>query len=263
MYAIYPDQLAQHWYSLHQMTIENYSKDYSYDDLVVYAMFYKVLNNNSNIEELRKISAASGKCIAYQTEPLSNTHIWNLDLIEKSLLQNGIDEIWEMDIDNVNYWKSKDISVKYRPILYTNSWKRVPKTECDIDVLFYGTYHNDIRSKKMHLIADNIMGNGLNFVYLSNMVDDKLDHFIARSKVILDISHIENINERMQRQPRIAYALNNDKCVVSERSRTNIYQDMIIEFDMNNVIETITHTIKSGRWKEFDNISEEFKKLYR
>jgi hypothetical protein len=38
---------------------------------------------------------------------------------------------------------------------------------------------------------------------------------------------------------------------------------MIIEFDMNNVIETLTHTVKSGRWKEFDNISAEFKKLYR
>ena len=92
---------------------------------------------------------------------------------------------------------------------------------------------------------------------LTHTDGEKLDEYIARSKIIIDL-HTEG-DDKIQKQSRIYYALINNKCIVSQKSKRNYFKDLIIEPE-EDFCEGLLHTLKSENWKNYSqNTAEKFK----
>lgn len=265
MKVVYPNFIVEHWQSLHQMIEENYAHEYNRNHLVLMAVHHMAIKHQKPLQEYTEQMGEIDRTIAYQLEPIDSVdHCWSADVLLQSITQPNIDEVWDLDIDNVEYWRTLGVETLFKPVMYTHSWKFDIECEKTIDVLFYGTFfYNGRRLKYLRDISEYLLTKGINFVYCSHITGNLLNKFVAQSKIILDISHINNLENRMQRQTRIAPLLMNNKCVVSERSRRNYYGDLIIEADIEDIPNTLVDTIKSGRWSETRGHSEKFKNLFR
>ena len=111
---------------------------------------------------------------------------------------------------------------------------------------------NDNNYKRYHLLFKNIIDG-------SKWGSDLFNNYISQAKIVLNL-HYYDCN--IQEQARIFEALNNNKIVVSEKSLTNYYGDLIYEFDndidMYNIIDNI---LQNELWSN-SNITERFKKQY-
>lgn len=196
----------------------------------------------------------NSKLIAYQFEPLVENHWHNRERIIKNL--DGADEVWDYDLENIEYLRSKGIDAKFKPLAFSNRLKRIEnKQEKDIDILFFGTLTNHrydtISSFLNGFIATeeniNIFAK-LNFVWLYNIDDERLDDYISRSKLILNLK--PNKETYIQQQTRIFYPLINDKCILSEKSSINYFGDSIQQFSgFNQMCDKIYNIFRYEQWK--------------
>ena len=96
-------------------------------------------------------------------------------------------------------------------------------------------------------------------VMLWNVTGKKLDDYISRAKVILDLHTSEE--NKVQKQTRLFYALINGKCVVSEKSKYNNFKDLIIEVERDQLKDKLFQVLREDQWKEYqNNVSENLKK---
>ena len=159
---------------------------------------------------------------------------------------------------------SHGINAKFRPVKYTESLRKVtPVAEPDIDVLFYGstTDHRNEFFKNFHgkFIAPNNDEDymqifmKLSTMCLSGIDDSRLDEFISRSKIILNLQpyKLEDGEDR-QSQVRIYYPLINGKCVVSEKSKRNYFGNSILEFtNYQQFGEIAMNLLFTGNWRNY------------
>lgn len=246
----YRTVLAHHWNSLVEMIRENYQTDENENGVVHMATYL-----HQPADKLREETVKSNqKLIIYQLEPLVENQRWKIEHIVNNI--KGADEIWDYDLQNIELLQSYGIEAKFKPILYTNAWNKIPKKECDIDILFYGSV-SDHRNKffsdfsSLTLTGDNEKDqifSCLKIVKLEGIADGALDDFIARSKIILNLSQFSG--EIRQQQTRIAYALNNNKLVISQKAPINYFGDSIVQFETPNQFrELVVDAIQNDKWK--------------
>lgn len=234
------------------MLEENYCSNLDNDTTVIVGACAQY-----SINEMRATGAIQRKkIIAYQLEPLMTNH-WHP---AHKIIQNlqGADEVWDYDLDNIELLKTHGINAKYRPFLYTDKLKRIQNSENpDIDVLFYGT----LMPRRTKIIYDSIY----NYVYpqgredtvlnasivcLNHVWGEKLDNFIARSKIVLNLNPHDG--ENRQQQSRIFYSLINNKCVISEKSKRNYFGELINEFSTpEELMYLIADLLTDDKWRTY------------
>jgi tetratricopeptide (TPR) repeat protein len=245
------------------MVEENYANDYDENDVLVMA-----IHHHRTIEEIKTSNPNHKKIIIYQLEPLSKNHWWNEEFIVSRI--KDADEVWDYDLDNIEVLKKYGIEAKFKPFVYAESLKRVQnKQNPDIDVFFYGT-PTEYRSKILETISNcAVFGKDSSSVPCVvtgfNLTKQSLDEFISRSKIIIDLQDNNLLqkspDEFVQKQSRIYYALINNKCIISEKSKRNYYGDLIIEAEKEDLLNKIIYLLNEDRWKNYSTVSDGFKNL--
>ena len=251
------DQYADHWRDISLMLEDNYS-EYSHDATVLIntAPRYHINTfKNSNMIKYNRV-------IAYQLEPLIENHWYSVETIVRNM--EGADEIWDYDLDNIEVLKKYGINAKHRPCLYSKTLKRIQNLENpDIDILFYGTL-SPRRTSIIHDAFYNayISGNHLTTIsgattcLIHQVWGAKLDEFIARSKIIINLCPYDG--KSIQQQTRIFYPLINNKCIISEKCNRNYYGGLIKEFsNAQEMIDLLGDLLTNDKWKQFSNNSFE------
>lgn len=248
------------WQTLAETLEENYGMMEDPGHTVVFA-----LHHHKPAEQIKEMLNC-GKLIIYQTEPLVPNHWWKTERIIENI--RGADEVWDYDLENIMVLKKYGIEAKYRPPKYCHKLKTVVNNENpDIDILFYGSM-TERRSKFIsYYLTNAIIRNedtqiwlDANFVYAFNTLGKKLDEYIARSKIILNLNPYDG--ECRQQQVRIYHSLINEKCVLSEKNKFNYYGNLICEFENGNMQDMFDKTIyllRDDRWKTYAN--DNYKKM--
>jgi len=164
-------------------------------------------------------------------------------------------DIWDYDLDNIGYIANTfSRTPKFRPLLYVDSLKKITNSENpSIDVLFYGS-GNDRRKYIIEMIKQQ---NPKRNIKWTNAWGADLDPLIADSKIILNLHYYETC---IQEQARMFYPLINGKCVVSEFSKTNYYNDIIREYPTEHIGKAIAYLLDKDRWKDVaTHASNDFK----
>jgi hypothetical protein len=252
---------SEHWQTLAETIEENYGTMEDPGSTVIFS-----LHHHRPAKEIKEMLNC-GKLIVYQTEPLVENHWWKPDKIIRNI--ESADEVWDYDLENIMVLEKHGIKAKYRPPKYSHKLKTVNNIENpDIDVLFYGSI-TERRSKFIsHCLTsaiikpeDTKLWLDANFVYVFNTFGKKLDEYMARSKIILNLNPYDG--ECRQQQTRIYHSLINEKCVLSEKNKFNYYGNLICEFENGNVqdmFEKIIYLLRDDRWKTYAN--DNYKKMY-
>lgn len=240
--------MHDHWQMLREMLEENYAHTETNNTMCVLGSYV-----HKPVEVLRQeFYPDCDKLIVYQLEPLVKDHWWRTEHIVNNI--KNADEVWDYDLQNIEVLRSYGIDAKFKPPAYTNSLRRIqPAKEHDIDVLFYGS-HTQYRQQfidnyfnKSVIDPNDEVFSGMNLVWVYNISDRRLDDYIARSKIILNLNPYSG--ETRQQQTRILYPLINNKCVVSQRSPINYFGDAICEFDdYTDLSGLLRNLISSGSW---------------
>jgi 2-polyprenyl-3-methyl-5-hydroxy-6-metoxy-1,4-benzoquinol methylase len=155
--------------------------------------------------------------------------------------------IWDMCIANQAFLETyQAIEVdQVVPLKFTESLEELEnKEDPEIDVLFYGNL-NPRRAKILSHLSWSFYFKGYKVMWVSNVDFETQKKYIENSKIILNLHHTEDYNR--QEQPRIFYAVNNKKCVVSEPSQINYFGDGIVESD--DLVGAISHLLEDDRYK--------------
>lgn len=265
MHYYYNIWLSDVWGSLVKMIEENYVTQENNHCTVVLGSYV-----HNSVKELRNVITTP--IIVYQTEPLVQNHWWKIEHIINNIRE--ADEVWDFDYQNVQILQNYGINAKFKPPLYTSQLKKLKTIENpDIDVLFYGTLTNYRSSLLFDLIEKAIIPvhhfdliTKRTIMTLYNFTGDKLNEYLARSKIILNISPYDG--EKRQEQVRIFYNLINGKCVLSEKSPINYYDDLIVEFDgVQQLSDKILQLLENDNWrnytnKDFNSYSQTIKQKY-
>lgn len=244
----YKKHLAHFWIQLANMLEDSYLEPEHSDAHVLLGCYV----DNKVLDLKRELNAS--KIIVYQTEPLIDGHWFSTDRILKNI--EGADEIWDYDLQNIEMLRKRGIEAKFKPPAYSDRLRTIKPVESeDIDVLFYGSItdyrHNTIRTMLYDQALTNKMFDfliNMNFVWLYNITDHKLDDYIARSKVILNMRPYENATR--QQQTRIYYPIINNKCVLSEKSEINYFGDSITEYEgVDDLSNKLYSLIQDGNWR--------------
>lgn len=119
-------------------------------------------------------------------------------------------EVWDYSPSNTsNHSRLRLPELKLVPIGYAPELERIPNEPDEIDVLFYGTL-----TERRRLLLDQLRLAGLDVVCLQDVYGRRRDEYIARSRIVLNMHAREN---QAFECLRVAYLLNNRRCVVSER----------------------------------------------
>lgn len=246
MFYLIPVRYQGFWKTLVTMTQENYETEDLANSSLIFAEYCK--RPISHIKN--ELPKDNQRTIVYQLEPLVQNHWWNTEKIINNI--RDADEVWDYDLDNIEVLKKHGIDAKFKPMRFTQSLQRVNNLlDPDIDVLFYGNV-TDYRNKFFNWFwnaTDSKVFGKLNFVWIKNFTDSKLDEFIGRSKIVLNLNPYDGLTR--QQQPRIFYALINNKCVVSQKSPINYFGDSIYEFtnphSLNNLLYSL---LTDNKWRE-------------
>lgn len=248
----WPRQYEEHWFSLHKMIESNYAHAVRDDAYMIFANYLR-----TPCHELKR-EYNCNHLIVYQTEPLVPNHWWKTEKILENL--DGADEVWDYDFENIQILKNHGINAKFKPPRYTESLKSVENSEePDIDMLFYGSLTPRRLSIFSHLFNDTIIRPEdyeifikFKFVTTYNVFSEELDKLIGRSKIILNLNPYDG--ESRQQQTRIYYALNNNKCVLSEKNKFNYFGNLISEFNgKDDLYNQIMYLLRDDKWKEYTN----------
>lgn len=266
--------------SVKKMILERFSKLPEHNDTLVILGY----NVGCNIKNYRD-QYPGWKIVIYQLEQVcDNLSLWyNINssilgvrdrtiAIKKMLTE--CDEIWEYDLDNMNFLINEGFTnIKHVPLAYCEALVRNTNASKTIDVLFYGSV-NSRRAAYLEELAnyftlvifapaeDCLKYKDFNFgKYMKDpKFNDDLFNYISKAKVVVNIHYYES---HLQEQVRIFELLINDVIVVSEKSRKNYFGDLIIEVDnvtdmiykISNILaSTITISQISNRFKNLENL---------
>ena len=184
------------------------------------------------------------KLVVYQLEQMYN----GCKYANKHVFEwlEGADEIWDYDLDNIEWLAKKGIQASFHPMRYASTLRDVPSVEKDVDVLFYG-YLTERRSKLLTQIV-NAGCNKWATTITMGISGENLARWIGRSKIILNIHAYDNNNR--QEQVRMFYPVINGACVVSEQSARNYLDGCITECPLRYLPETIDNILANGMWKK-------------
>lgn len=180
------------------------------------------------------------------------------------------DEIWEYDLDNLNFLISEGFSnVKHIPLVYCEELVRPMIPGKSFDVLFFGSVNEDraeylselAKHFSMIILAPNddcIKYKDRNFgKFLKPAVfNDDLFAYINKARVVVNIHYYKS---NLQEQVRLFELLINNVMVVSQKSRRNYYGDLILEVDTKDqMVNAIAKILKTNSWQNLD-IAKRFK----
>lgn len=170
------------------------------------------------------------------------------------------DEVWDYDVENINFLQENGIRALYVPMEYCESLKYTsiyngPK---DIDVLFYGA-PTDRRLKILQSWMGISQHHAVTMV-ATGISGKLLEHFIHRSKIILNLHAFEGVYR--QEQVRMFVPVINGCCVVSENSSRNEFSKAIVESSTKGINQTLKNLIKSGDWEKVAANAAETYKLH-
>lgn len=264
MRFIYSNSCILFWKDMSTMILENYDSP-EYNNTTV-ALGAHVHQSGNKIKENFGIE----RLVIYQSEPLVQHHWFNPDRILENL--QGADEVWDYDLENINFLREHGIEAKFRPPLYSKNLKRVNNLENpEIDILFHGTM-TPYRTQMLHnLVSDPVVSEpylerymNLNIVIAYNYLGSKLDALIANSKIVVNINPYDG--EARQQQTRISYLLTNNKCVLSERNKINYFGDQIVQFKgIQEMYEKTMYLLMDDKWRDYtqNNFEENSKLMLR
>lgn len=242
----YNEFLSNHWLQLATMIEDAYPQD---DDTTVVLGCYV----HKSVEQLRKLISTK-RLVIYQLEPLVEGHWHSTEKIVNNI--RGADEVWDYDLQNIEVLAKHGIEAKFRPPAFSPRLQRIRTMDNpDIDVLFYGSY-TDHRCKQISSLINeqpikpqyNDILKSMNFVWLFGMDDARLDEYISRSKIILNMKPTESTNR--QQQTRIYYPLINNKCVLSEASDINYFGDLIHQYSsVPELHDKLIWLLSNDNWK--------------
>lgn len=241
MRYIFPDRFASHWRMLSLMVEERY-RDPDPSAVMIMGLYI-----NQDLEYYRKLHVQD-KLIIYQLEPLCGQgHWWNADFIINQL--RYADEVWDYDYQNCVFLQKHGINAHFKPIIHAENISIKEKNEKDIDVLFYGSF-TEYRMKIMSRLFFDVNPNTVVHC-LANVMHPMLDHYVSRSKIILNLHHAET--QQQQEQTRLGYLLASGKTIISEKSTVNYYGDLIVETrSYDDLIRSIYSIL--GDYKEYDEV---------
>lgn len=255
MYIHFPTMYSDHWKDLSDMVLENYSHGY-YNDCILLCP-HKMTDYISHYREIYPDS----KIIAYNLEPAHKDHWISIEWLVRAFKE--VDEVWDYDLQNVEIWKNYGVDVKFKPIQYTHSLKRIQNLEePDIDVLFIGS-PTEYRGQYITnfclqpYIPDSEFYEQINIKFITGyQIWGKLkDELTSRSKIILNIAPYQGSR---QQQTRIFYDLINNKCVLSEKTSYNYFDDLIVEYEhSDDLAAKIRYLLRDDNWKQYTNKSFE------
>ncbi len=256
MLFYYNIMFSKHWHMLTMMLQEAYGDESNLYDNVLLGCYVHTSVNDIRNELIKTNQYYDGKLIVYQSEPLTKNHWWKTEQIVENI--KDADEIWDYDLENIQILQSYGLKAKFRPPTYVSCLANIySQPEPDIDVLFYGTL-TPYRYETINNVIGNaeIQENHINtilnfkFVFLYNVMDHLLEEMIGRSKIILNINPYEG--ECRQQQTRIFYPLINNKCVLSQKSSINYYDNLITEYtDWKDLYQKMIHLLENDRWKDY------------
>ena len=245
MYHLIPLNYYDHWMTLVSMVKENYEGDEHQDQSLIYGEYVK-----RPIKDILPLIPKKNnqKIIVYQLEPLVKNHWWSIEQIVRNI--RDADEVWDYDLENIEILKNYGIEAKYKPIAYSESLKKINSINPDIDLLFYGSF-TDYRGQFInwfHNKTNSDLFYDFKFIWISGITGNTLDHFISRSKIILNLNPYSG--DTRQQQTRIFYPLINEKCVVSQGSSINYFGDSILQFDdYDSLNRILLEQLKNEQWK--------------
>lgn len=166
--------------------------------------------------------------ILYNLEQYSKTPMKGQALLEKIVEKY---QIWDYSLANIRRWN--EINPRFQPYYARVSFapnlvKLPPVAAEDIDLLYVGSLGLN-RAEK--LIECSSSPNRNSVVTLSNVWGRQRDEFIARAKVLLNISN-ENPHMTIFEIVRVSYYLANKKAVICE-----LFPGMEIEEEMLKVLK--------------------------
>lgn len=266
MYFYYLTHLQTVWKNICEMIQENYDECDNHNTAVVLGSYIYAKKENL----IPNLPSNINKVVVYQTEPLVKQHFHPPEQIIENL--RSYDEVWEFDYDNYLLLLNQGINAHFKPVKYTHSLKKIQNvSEPDIDILFYGSYthhrHQYIKNYIDGYVYKDIkqyqLSQKRNIVWLYGLDDNRLDEFISRSKIILNLQpHKQDENEDRQSQVRIFYPLINGKCIVSERSMRNYFGNCIIEIENSQELGDVTlNLLETGEWRNYPYICSDYERF--
>ena len=175
-------------------------------------------------------------CIIYSLEQPSHPMMPKVRALASGL------RVWDYSAKNSLEWQKLGFNVKHVPIGYTPNLTRIPQTQKDIDVCFFGW----MTPRRADLLRQ-LMDAGLKVFHSDNCYGGARDNIIARSKVCLNVHHD---GRDMFEAVRVSYLLANRCTVVSEISSDDEeYQDLSEGFfrcQYKDMAEVCTGIIKQG-----------------
>lgn len=195
------------------------------------------------------LSSSGVKYIVFQMEALDESEGFapkKQSYVE--FLKTGI-QIWDYSPTNRPFLERRDCSsIHHIPIGFSNSLKRINHAaKKDIDVLFYGA-QNQRRAK----ILESLGSKGIRVANLFGGYENERDQAIARAKITINIhqfetSHLEEI--------RIAYLLNNQCFVISEKSDRDPFGGGVVFANYNDLAERCVQYLQPGMEEERESIA--------
>ena len=167
------------------------------------------------------------KIIVFNQEPLTATQRQFMHQGYFAWLKQA-DEVWDYDEQNIEVLKLIRPDVKLHILKPYKDWSKYPKTEKDIDILFYGST-NEHRTKLL-----NVLKRKYKVVHFGegNSHWNDLDQYILRSKILLNIHYYYEC--AMQEQARMIRWIGAPCRIISEKSKKNYlgieemnYEDLV------------------------------------
>lgn len=258
---------ADFWSMMVKMIDENYAHEEPPNTVLIMGLY-----QFSSADQLRKSLniEPQTKLIVYQLEPLIDNHISPPFTLEKMINQvRGYDEVWDYDLENIEVLRKHGIEAKFKPPVYAESLNIIPNNDNpDIDILFYGSptfdrgnFFVDLSQGYVHHDElSSLTFSKMNIVTLYNIQDSRLDDFISRSKIILNLC--PSLKQTRQQQTRIFYPLINRKCILSQKCPINYFGDSIVEFDgIQDFGDKVVKLLQSGEWKDYPLRTESYQKF--
>lgn len=119
-------------------------------------------------------------------------------------------EVWDYSPENTaNHSRLRLPEIKFIQLGHAPELERIAPQPEEIDVLFYGSL-----TERRRVMLERLRLAGLDVVHLQDVFGRKRDEYIARSRVVLNMHAREG---QAFECLRVAYLLNNRRCVVSER----------------------------------------------
>lgn len=183
------------------------------------------------------------KIIVYNMEQLFRGSYWVNDKTMHWFV--CADEVWDYDIENVQFFKAHGIKAFYRPMEYNECMLYgLPTVKKDIDVLFYG----GLTDRRMKILQSwiQLSQHHATTVIATGIKGTQLAEYVMRSKIVLNLHAYPNIAR--QEQVRMFTPVINGICVVSEKSNYNEFGQSIVESSTKGINLSLKNLLKSGEW---------------